>query len=341
MPKVSIIVPVYNAEKYLSATLESALQQSFTDLEIICIDDGSTDGSAAILKQFQERDARVKVSNQKNSGGSAARNAGLQYATGDYVMFLDSDDLYAKDIVAQAYDRASATGADIVFYNFARFVRKPTKLAVVNRNSPKGDKGPFTKESYAQRFFNDFAIITWNKLVKKSIIADNNLAFNTELSHNHDVDFSIRLMLSANTYYWLDEVGYYYRANSTGLTATKRSDPTNVLKIFLNLNKEIVAKYEIVKPSFNDYVADMIAGTIMKYRGNEQKVTEIAKFAHDSVIPKLGLNGCTEPTGIFELVEAGEYGEVVIHTNNLKLKTRAKMRSLYDVAQDVLARFTV
>src|SRR5690606_20420498 len=143
--------------------------------------------------------------------------------------------------------------------------------------------------TYSSRFFNDFAIITWNKLVKKSVITDANLKFNTGLSHNHDVDFSIRLMLVAQSYSWLDKVGYYYRSNSGGLTATKRNDPTNVLKILIDLNKLIEKKYKIVKPSFNNYVVDMIGGTIMKYADTPTKVKEIYEFSREVVIPNIGL----------------------------------------------------
>lgn len=341
MPKISIIVPVYNAEKYLTSTLDSVLSQTFTDLEVLCVDDGSTDKSKQILKRYEKQDARLKVFRQKNGGGSAARNLGLRHASGEYVMFLDSDDLYEMDIINQAYGRAIETGADIVYYNFARFVGKPSKMAVVNKVVPTGELGYFTKDTYADRFFNDFAIITWNKLIKRSVIVDNNLKFNTKLSHNHDVDFSVRLMLAAESYYWLNKVGYYYRYNDTGLTATKISDPTNVLKILIRLNTLIASKYAALKPSFDNYVADMIVGTAFKYSSDTGKLREVFEFSHDVVVPEIGLDSASESTGIYKLVESGNYEMASRLINSPKRKIRRYVRDLYNATQLFLTRFTV
>lgn len=345
MTKVSIIVPVYNAEKYLSATLDSALKQTFKDIEIVCVNDGSTDGSLDILQDYQASDGRIKIITQSNAGGSAARNVGVAESIGDYIMFLDSDDIYTEDIVELAYNRAIESKSDIVFYNFARFTGRPTKLAVVNKLTPKDDITFFTKEMYEDKFFNDLAIITWNKLIKKSVIEANGLSFDTKLSHNHDVDFSVRLMLAAKSYSWLGVVGYYYRSNESGLTATKRSDPTNVLKILMNLNKQITASYAYLKPSFNNYVVDMVVGTILKYRNDVDKVKQVTQYSHDVVIAEAGLSSKNSKYAnsleIFKMVEAAEYEKVVAYINNPKQKTRVFLRNLYDGAQGVLARFTV
>lgn len=348
MPKVSIITPVYNAEKYLAATLDSVLSQTFHDFEIVCVNDGSTDKSRHILEEYEQRDKRVRVIDQENNGGSAARNRGIAEAIGEYVMFIDADDLYAKTIVEHAYDLALSTDVDVVFYNFARFSgHKPTKLAVRSRTKPAEDPGIVTKDTYSQRFFNDFGIITWNKLVKKSVLDSSKLTFNIGLSHNHDVDFSIRLMLAADTYAWLDEVGYYYRSNDTGLTATKRSDPTNVLKILTELNTLIAPKYKQVKQSFDNYVVDMIAGTLEKYSGDKTKQKTVFDFARDTLIPKLGLHEKDDSyftTGryrVYELVKADDYRGYVAYSGALTRKLRIYLRKTYDTAQRVLARITV
>lgn len=343
MTKISVIIPVYNAEKYIANSLDSVLSQNFSDLEIICINDGSTDKSREILEQYQERDGRVKVISQKNSGGSAARNKGIEKSTGEYIMFLDSDDLYAKGIISEAYDRAIETDADIVFYNFTRFIGKPTKMATVNKTVPGKELTIFTKESYTDRFFNDFAIITWNKLVKKKVITDNNLQFNTKLSHNHDVDFSIRLMLAAKSYSWLNKIGYYYRSNDSGLTAIKRSDPTNVLKILVDLNKTIESDYSILKDSYDNYVADMIAGTILKYSNDKNKVKKVIDFSQSAVIPELNLgrNNISEPTGIFSIVHKGDAKAVYVHLDSPRRKIKVTGKYLYNFVQGVLAKITV
>ena len=92
MPKISVIVPIFNVEKYLKECLESIINQTFKDIEIICINDGSTDNSLDILNQYAEKDNRIKVITQSNQGLSAARNTGIKYANGEYISFIDSDD---------------------------------------------------------------------------------------------------------------------------------------------------------------------------------------------------------------------------------------------------------
>lgn len=345
MSKISIIIPVYNAEKYLASTLESAISQTYTNLEIICVDDGSTDTSAGILQDYKNRDERIRVIGQKNGGGSAARNAGLDNASGDYVMFLDADDIYRESTVANAYDRASETGADIVFYNFARFVGAPSRLSITGKPTPGKDITLFTKNDYAERLFNDFAIITWNKLIKRSVITDNKLAFDTKLSHNHDVDFSVRLMLAANSFSYVDKVEYFYRTTDTGITATKRSDPTNVLKILINLNKYIEANHKDLKQSFDNYAVDMIVGTLIKYSDNVAAQKEVFEFASQTVVRTLGIDRRQDDyfysnsmLRMLKLVKAGSYDEFVRRTNQPHKKLRKHARKMYDAMQGVLSR---
>ena len=343
MVKVSVIIPVYNAEEYLESALDSVLGQEFTDIEVICINDGSTDSSKDILEKYQAQDARVKVVNQKNGGGSAARNKGLSHAKAECIMFLDADDMLAPGIIGAAYDRTLKTNAEVVFYNFARFVGKPTRLAVVSRTTPGNDLEYFTHKTYADGFFNDFAIITWNKLVKRAVIDRSKLTFNTKLSHNHDVDFSIRLMLAAESFSYVDMVGYYYRDNDSGLTATRRSDPTNVLRILVELNESLVGKHNPLKPSYDSYVAEMIAGTIVKYSGSASKQKEVFDYAQKNVIPMLGAGAGDKSRSreIFELVKDGDYSKLRTYMNHPKRKLRRYFRGAYDELQGVLARFTV
>ena len=114
MATISIIIPVYNTAQYLAECLDSVLAQGFKDIEIICVNDGSTDNSAAILKKYQKKDKRIKVITQKNKGLSGARNAGLKAATGKWVCFLDSDDILPPDALAVLYGGVQKTGCKIV-----------------------------------------------------------------------------------------------------------------------------------------------------------------------------------------------------------------------------------
>ena len=120
MPKISVIIPVYNAEQYLRKCLDSVVSQTFRDIEIICVDDGSTDGSGAILDEYAAKDNRIVVIHQANAGVAAARNTGLKSAQGEYLAFLDSDDAYNPQLCELAYNRACQSGADIVKFLYAR-----------------------------------------------------------------------------------------------------------------------------------------------------------------------------------------------------------------------------
>lgn len=112
-PKVSVVIPVYNTEKYLRQCLDSLQNQTLKDLEIICVDDGSTDGSLVVLKEYAGRDPRFRIISQMNQGPGAARNAGLDQASGEYLIFLDSDDWFEPDFLESMAARAEATGADV------------------------------------------------------------------------------------------------------------------------------------------------------------------------------------------------------------------------------------
>lgn len=114
MPEISVIIPVYNTARFLSACLDSVLDQTFADTEIICVDDGSTDDSLQILRRYEKRDGRVKVLTQRNARQGAARNRGLEIAAGRYVMFVDSDDWLDNDALEVLCRRAAADDADIV-----------------------------------------------------------------------------------------------------------------------------------------------------------------------------------------------------------------------------------
>ncbi len=123
MPAISVIIPVYNVEKYLRRCLDSVLNQTFTDWQAICVNDGSPDGSAAILSEYAQKDARFVVVTKENGGLSDARNAGLPYATGDYVLYLDSDDFIHPQTMEIAYTLAQRDKSDIVSFTYDRIYR--------------------------------------------------------------------------------------------------------------------------------------------------------------------------------------------------------------------------
>ena len=121
MVAISVIIPVYNVEKYLGRCLDSVVNQTFTDIEIICINDGSSDNSLEILKRYAQRDRRIKIFTQENSGLSASRNVGMKYASGDYIYFIDSDDYLVKTAFEELYKIATINNTDLIIFKLLNF----------------------------------------------------------------------------------------------------------------------------------------------------------------------------------------------------------------------------
>lgn len=145
MPKVSVIVPVYNAEKYLQECVDSILRQTLTDLELILVDDGSTDSSPAICDRYAEQDARVQVIHKPNGRAASARNAGLRAASGEYVAFVDSDDWISPEM----YEKMLETGADVTLCDYVRFQGKTeTPFTQPNVNAGFYDKAQMREKIY-------------------------------------------------------------------------------------------------------------------------------------------------------------------------------------------------
>ena len=126
MVKVSVIIPVYNVEPYLKQCMDSVVGQTLKDIEIICVDDGSTDGSLDILREYAAEDNRIQIIEQKNAGAGAARNNGMRHATGKYLSFLDSDDFFEPRMLEKAYDLAEKDQADFVAYKSDQYHTEET-----------------------------------------------------------------------------------------------------------------------------------------------------------------------------------------------------------------------
>lgn len=290
-PAVSLIIPAHNTAEYISECLDSVLAQTFPDFECIVIDDGSTDTTADIVKKYVEKDKRLRLIEQKHAGASAARNRGLKEATGQYITFIDADDFYAKDTLKKLFNKATETGADIVYYNFARFYDSNEDNWKKNHIDLDQSK-VYTKQSLSKNIFNIFPIITCNKLIKHEILSKNKIYFDTKYSRNEDVDFSIRATLAAKTYAYVDYLGYFYRINNPDSeTATNYRHPTQLLKILINLNQSIKFKHTTLKQSFDNYAIDQIIGSINLQDSHPDVQREVFDFAASKVIPKLGLSG--------------------------------------------------
>nr|MCR5457865.1 glycosyltransferase [Clostridiales bacterium] len=190
-PLVSVIIPVYNVEKYLRECMDSVLNQTLKDIEVICVDDGSTDGSLEILRAYESKDSRVKVYTQNNKFAGVARNNGFSHATGKYCIFLDSDDRFEKNLLQKTYKKAEKDQADIVAFNFDRFDefgKVEKRIGVHTELLPK-NKAVFSYKDCPEYIMSVVNPTPWTKLYRTSFIAENNLKYE-EISTTNDITFA-------------------------------------------------------------------------------------------------------------------------------------------------------
>lgn len=229
MVEVSVIMPVYNVEKYLEECLQSVLNQTFEDIEIICVNDGSTDGSLEILEDYAGRDKRIKVYTQQNKRQGAARNLGLEKSSGDYIYFMDSDDYIDLSTIEKLYGNAVSNDSDIVVSKIARFSDDTDKI---DYSVPGFD----FETQFRNVDFNDFtfdyndikpyvlnrSFAPWMKLFKKEFLLENDLQFVEYLAFE-DVLFHVQTFLKAKHISFSPNFFYYYRNNPNSTMNTSEN----------------------------------------------------------------------------------------------------------------------
>lgn len=220
--KVSIIIPVYNTAIYLRECLDSILNQTLKGIEIICIDDESTDDSLDILNEYENKDDRVRVLQQRHSNAGAARNLGLSNARGEYLYFLDSDDFTELTLLEQTYNQAKKNDADIVVFRAKQYLEKDDIYKKIQW-SVKDEYLP-SKEAFAAREMKGsiYSVLTgyvWDKLFSKRFVQEKMMCFQSISSYN-DAYFVYTAIILAKKITFLDEVLIYQRKRACGGSTT-------------------------------------------------------------------------------------------------------------------------
>ena len=281
-PLVSIIVPVYNAQKGLSRCLESICSQTYQELEIIVLNDGSTDDSLAICEQFRAKDPRLVVVDKENEGVSRTRNAGLALAQGDYIQFADSDDVLDPDYTQNLVQAALQHSADLVIAPYWMVIpsnSSKTGHALetlqeslgIEPEAPKTEvhkygflpQGVYSREDYARRLMQQPASfyygVLWNKLYRRDILVDNHLQFTSEVRWAEDLVFNLEYILYANVFVSIPKAGYHYVQNPQSICHTQinlASIVQNKLQVF-RYYKELYTKlglYDQVQPQLYKFL---------------------------------------------------------------------------------------
>lgn len=221
--RVSVIIPVYNAEKYIRQCLDSLLVQNNQRIEVICVDDGSTDNSLAILKEYEEAHQEVKVITQKNAGAGAARNNGMKYATGEYLSFLDADDFFEPDMLYRAYLKASVNESDIVAFRSDQYLEGKKVFAgaqyTINTNLLPLEQ-PFAGLDIEQDIFKAFVGWAWDKLFRTEFVRETGLQFQEQRTSN-DMYFVFCSIIKAKSIETMNAVMAHHRRDEGSLSVTR------------------------------------------------------------------------------------------------------------------------
>lgn len=242
---ISVIVPVYNVEKYLEQCIDSLLSQTYQNFEIILVDDGSTDSSGKICDIYEENNENIKVIHKKNEGLGFARNTGLLYATGEYVTFIDSDDYADKYLLEDLYNGILETDVDVCIGGFKKVADSGQVLY-----EEKYDEQYFIHDNTTNKAFikmlgslpskhDSIRMSVWNVLYKLSIIKNNNIQFPSERELiSEDLIFDFFYYQHVKKCKILDNSNYYYRSNPTSLTMSYKKDRfEKTLVFYQHLNK--------------------------------------------------------------------------------------------------------
>lgn len=220
MADISIIVPIYNAEKYLNKCIDSLVNQTKKELEFILVNDGSTDSSEDIIKSY--KDKRIKYFKNKNQGIGKTRNIGIDKATGKYLMFLDSDDYLDINACEKLYNKAIKEKSDLVVFDFYRVEETLKEVTINNFKSSSLKENP--------NLLLDINLGPCNKLIKRELIDKNNTRFNEELKYE-DTPFVTEIIKNANKISKLNEYLHYYVIHSNSETTVRDERVFDIIKI--------------------------------------------------------------------------------------------------------------
>ena len=241
MAKVSIVVPIYNVERYLARCLDSCINQSFKDIEIICVNDGSTDKSPEILRAYANLDSRIKIITKENGGLSSARNVGVEAAQGEYILYVDSDDYISHLLLERVYENSQKNNSDVVVFDYClcRSNVEERKLLTIEPFADKYVNSTFNADSVDDVAYKYVPASAWIKFYKTDLLKKNSITFDEGLIFE-DVSYWAKVFVAARRISYINEPLYsYFVGRDTQIMA--RNDE----KLF-----DIINIYQIVEDTF-------------------------------------------------------------------------------------------
>lgn len=248
MDLISVIIPAFNAEKFIKRTVESVINQTYTNIEVIIVDDGSTDKTKEICQELEKEDRRIKLFSKENEGVSEARNFGINYSNGKYIMFLDADDKYEKDIVKNMYQKMIEENVDIVRANY--YIKKSN---VYRKNNERFEIKKYNKNEIREYLIpaileEKIRCYVWLLMIKRELV----VKFHQELHIFEDANFYLEVFAKAVSIYLMNETLYCYcTENETSLTKQ------NIEK---NIDNMLLAN-KVIKNTLKKYQLDTLENT--------------------------------------------------------------------------------
>lgn len=337
-PEISIVMPVHNTERYLPEALDSLLAQTFGNFELICVDDASTDGSAALLQAYQARSdwqhPMQILTHPKARGAAISRNDGMALARGTYLICLDSDDRFSPTMLEKAWRACRENDADVAMYG-------------INYWYPNGDKLPTDSRPAQKKYLRDFPLLLhpsnfallpfvvdhppWNKLVRRRLVEEKKITFQ-DIPNTNDFYFSLSASLQANKIVFLDEVLVDYRCerpnNLSGGRTRKKSYRLQAFDAYYTLLQRLHLSKEVQR-GFLNYVARSLCGLsqeqpqVGRQYAEEMRTTYLSRWGLDAMPPKFfytpNLYACCQALAAGKM--PGPYFDTLLACSDEKLQT--------------------
>ena len=334
--KVSVIIPVFNAQRYLDECFDSIQGQTLKEIEIICVDDGSTDESVEMLRKRQENDSRIRILQQKNAGPGAARNTGFRAAEGDYVIFWDADDFFEPEALEELYGKITEDQADVCVCNGYTYYEEEAKAFPSNTYlnvSKVPDEIPFSIRTNPEHICDFTSVTVWNKMFRRAFIAGLGLEFTT-LHTSEDVNYVLNALCRAETVTVVDKRLVTYRAFQQGsLSADMVKAAGDLVEAFAVTAEELIRDNAFPERSFANRALAAVLTSLARGAEEWTAYRDVYRLLQDGGLEKMHI--LRQPEGYYyekskercveKLYTATpeEFAVFYLHEQTLRLRTQS------------------
>ena len=312
-PKVSVIVPVYNAQSHLRQCLDSIMGQTLREIEILCVDDGSTDGSAQILEEYKGCDPRLHVIMQENIGAGAARNRGLAEASGEYLSFLDADDFFEPDMLECAYERAVSGTAQIVVFRSDQYHTEEgvfRDMPWTLRSHALAPYRPMDCRTFTDNVFKVFVGWAWDKLFEREFVLKHGLGFQEQRTSNDLLFVFLAIVLAERIETEERVLAHQRRGTSSSLSNTRDKSWQCFYEALKALRENLIrlGRYQELEQDYINYALHFSLWNLDTLQGEKKK--ELRRMLKKHWFRELGIAGKREDY-FYNKKEYRQYREIV------------------------------